>query len=114
MSRRDMPVKLLILSATTLLAAQTVTPVSLNPDFFTMIEHLTLNAALIIAVVMLWKSNAEKDKMLLENSKVTTAAALESAKSSAELRKAIENLISIGCSRTECRERQSTVLKPKS
>lgn len=55
-------------------------------------EHLTLEGALIAAVVVLWRALAVKDAQLVKSAEATTAALSASAASNAELRKIIEHL----------------------
>ncbi len=63
------------------------------------VEHLTLEGALVVAVVFLWKALgakdvqiAAKDVQLIENAKAMTSALVASTSSNAELRKIIEHL----------------------
>lgn len=55
-------------------------------------EHLTLTGALIIAVVILWRSNVRKDEMALKTTEQVTGALASSTASNVELRKANDEL----------------------
>jgi hypothetical protein len=56
-------------------------------------EHLTLTGALIVAVVVLWRSNVKKDELVLKTTEQVTAALATAASSNVELRKTNEALV---------------------
>ena len=60
---------------------------------FNAAEHLTLDGALLVAVVVLWKSNQEKDRQLIETVKTVTSTLHSVNASNQELRKVIEESI---------------------
>lgn len=67
--------------------------VAVDPgSFLAQAEHVTLTGALIIAVSILWRSNQKKDDLIVETTKVTTAALGTTTASNVELRKTIEGL----------------------
>ncbi len=61
------------------------TPV-VSPDWTASIEHLTLNAALIVAVTVLWKQLGKKDDMLVASVKTVTESLSATAAANVELR----------------------------
>ena len=79
---------LLLAGASTAMSIQQVVspPVATIPDWSASIEHLTLNGALICAVVVLWKQLGKKDDLLVASTKNVTEALSSAASSNAELR----------------------------
>jgi hypothetical protein len=65
-----------------------------SPDWTASIEHLTLNGALILAVVVLWKQLGKKDDLLVASTKNVTEALAAAASSNAELRGIISENVS--------------------
>jgi hypothetical protein len=65
-----------------------------SPDWTASIEHLTLNGALICAVMMLWKALGRKDDLLVASTKTVTEALASAASSNAELRTIITENVS--------------------
>jgi hypothetical protein len=65
-----------------------------SPDWTATIEHLTLNGALIIGVVALWKALGKKDDLLVASTKNVTEALGAAASSNAELRGIITENVS--------------------
>lgn len=61
-------------------------------SLITIAEHLTLSAALIIAVVILWKSNARKEDLIVKTTETVTAALGASTIANQELRRQVEAL----------------------
>jgi hypothetical protein len=66
--------------------ALTSQAVPASPDWTATIEHLTLNGALIVAVVALWKQLGKKDDLLIASVHTVTEALASAASSNAELR----------------------------
>jgi hypothetical protein len=66
--------------------ALTSQAVPASPDWTATIEHLTLNGALIVAVVALWKQLGKKDDLLIASVHSVTEALASAASSNAELR----------------------------
>ena len=66
--------------------ALTSQAVPASPDWTATIEHLTLNGALIVAVVALWKQLGKKDDLLIASVQTVTEALASAASSNAELR----------------------------
>ena len=75
---------------------QTVSP-AVGSDM----EHMTLEGALIAAVVVLWRALSAKDSQLVESTRAVTMALAASATSNAELRKIIEESIAVKQQLTE-------------
>jgi hypothetical protein len=68
---------------------------AVQPDVGTalgMAEHLTLSGALIVGVIVLWKSNQKKDDLLIKTTEQVTAALATAAASNVELRKQVAGL----------------------
>jgi len=57
-----------------------------SPDWTASIEHLTLNAALICAVTVLWKQLGKKDDALVASVKTVTESLSATAAANVELR----------------------------
>ncbi len=72
------------LALTTMLAQVT------TPNDVSWVEHLTLEGALVCAVIVLWRALSAKDVQLLESARSMTAAMQTNATTQAELRKIIE------------------------
>lgn len=56
-------------------------------------QQVTLQIALIIAVIALWRSNTAKDSLIVKYTELITASLTSQASSNAELRKVIEESI---------------------
>ena len=56
----------------------------------TQIEHITLTSALIIAVIVLWKSNDSKETLLIACVKSIAESTAKASSAVEELRKVIE------------------------
>ena len=56
-------------------------------------QQVTLQIALIVAVIALWRSNTAKDSLIVKYTELITASLSSQASSSAELRKVIEESI---------------------
>ena len=65
-----------------------------SPDWTASIEHLTLNGALIVAVVVLWKQLGKKDDLLVASVKTVTESLASAAASNIELRGIITENVS--------------------
>ena len=62
----------------------------LDPAWIAQVSHLSLTAALFIAVVILYRSNAAKDGALLECTRNSTAALTLAAKTSEHVTEVIQ------------------------
>lgn len=62
-------------------------------SLLTIAEHLTLSGALIIGVVVLWRSNQKKDDLVLKTTEQVTTALAAAAASNIELRRANDVLV---------------------
>jgi len=65
------------------------------PDFIGQIEKLTLTAALVIAVGVLWKTLSKKDVIVLECNTKMIEALIQVTDSNRELRKIIESQLDV-------------------
>ena len=65
-----------------------------SPDWTASIEHLTLNAALIVAVGVLWKQVGKKDDLLIHSTQTVTETLAAAAASNVELRRIIDESVS--------------------
>jgi hypothetical protein len=74
--------------------ALTSQAVPASPDWTATIEHLTLNGALIVAVVALWKQLGKKDDLLIASVKTVTESLAAAAASNIELRVIITENVS--------------------
>jgi hypothetical protein len=68
-----------------------------SQDWTSSIEHLTLNAALICAVGVLWKQLGKKDELLIASTQTVTQTLAAAAASNVELRRIIDE--SVGAKR---------------
>jgi hypothetical protein len=66
-----------------------------SPDWTNSIEHLTLNGALICAVVVLWKQLGKKDDMLVASVKTVTENLAVTAAANVELRTIITESVEV-------------------
>ena len=75
-------------------AAQGVMPSS-SPEitWINQAEHLTLSGAMVVALIVLWKSHQAKDFAVLESTRAMTSAMSASAASNAELRAIISESV---------------------
>jgi H2-forming N5,N10-methylenetetrahydromethanopterin dehydrogenase-like enzyme len=84
------------------LAQMTAAPV--NPGLFEQAEHVTLTSALILAVIMLWKTVNRKDEQITKvtqqmidatasSTASTTAALVQTSNTNTELRKVVEESV---------------------
>jgi hypothetical protein len=64
-----------------------------SPDWTGSIEHLTLNGALICAVVVLWKQLGKKDDLLIASTQTVTETLAAAAASNVELRRIIDESV---------------------
>jgi hypothetical protein len=64
-----------------------------TPDWTATIEHLTLNGALICAVVTLWKQLSKKDDLLVASVKTVTESLAATAAANVELRAIINESV---------------------
>jgi hypothetical protein len=64
-----------------------------TPDWTATIEHLTLNGALICAVVTLWKQLGKKDDLLVSSVKTVTDSLAATAAANIELRAIIHESV---------------------
>ena len=65
----------------------------ISPDWTSSIEHLTLNGALICAVIVLWKQLGKKDDLVIASAQTVTETLAAAAASNVELRKIIEESV---------------------
>jgi hypothetical protein len=65
-----------------------------SQDWTSSIEHLTLNAALIVAVGVLWKQVGKKDDLLIHSTQTVTETLAAAAASNVELRRIIDESVS--------------------
>jgi hypothetical protein len=65
-----------------------------SQDWTASIEHLTLNAALIVAVGVLWKQLGKKDDLLIHSAQTVTETLAAAAASNVELRRIIDESVS--------------------
>jgi hypothetical protein len=69
--------------------------VPLQPDWIASAGQLTLSAALVIAVGVLWKALVKKDDALVQSTKIVTEALTSTAAANAELRHVIEQNVQV-------------------
>ena len=80
---------IVITSLSALLALDQIPDLS----WMTQAEHITLTSALIIAVIILWRSNDKKDNLIISQTKTITTSMDSITMSNLELRKIVEESV---------------------
>lgn len=81
------------LSISNLFVSNFQVPLGTLDEWIKQAGQLTLSAALVVAVAVLWRALAQKDRLLNQSTKTVTEALAETASANVELRRIIEESV---------------------